>query len=289
MLVIYFGLRYWATGNIIQGAPTPLLDNPLVAVPFGERIRTALWVFGFYFLKIIWPVHQSADYSYNQIQIITTWIDWHWVFGLIILVGFIYIFFMKRINRVIRLGIGFYLVGFALTSNLVYPITNIMAERFAYFPIFGLALSAYGGLRSETTGSGIFRLAISSLIVLFGMMSFERSQVWANNTLLFRSLIIGAPNSARANYVYAQSLAENGQEQAAKAYAAKSIQIYPDYYQSYVLLTKYYFRHYMLDSAHWAIEKAVSIYPDEYSTHLKSIIDSTIVKIDRLKDQKKSK
>lgn len=284
-LIFYFLLRHHATGAFFQGQPTPFIDNPLVGLPFGVRIRTALWVFALYLQKIIWPLNLSADYSFNQISIVGTWWDWHWIPGLVAVIVLFILILNRRIHKFIRIGAGFYLVGFSLTSNLILPITNIMAERFLYFPIIGFLLMVYGGLTSVQLRSRLFQLSTATLICILGFVGYLRSQVWVNNDILFTSLVKSAPNSARANYLFSLTLAGNKYEDQAKFFALRSVHIYPDFYPPYILLSKFYLRTGNVDSASWAIDKANSIYDSEESRRLKSIIGSVQTKLDSLKIQ----
>ena len=68
-------LKIAVVGSIALPAPPGEVDNPLVYVSSGVRIRTAIVVLWEYVQQLALPVRLSADYSYNQIPLVLSWLD----------------------------------------------------------------------------------------------------------------------------------------------------------------------------------------------------------------------
>jgi hypothetical protein len=63
-------LRMLITGGI--AAEPDRLDNVLAGAQSDVRCLTAIKVLALYALKLVWPFHLSADYSYRQIDLVTS-------------------------------------------------------------------------------------------------------------------------------------------------------------------------------------------------------------------------
>ena len=145
----------------------PFVDNPLVGSGFWVGRLSALKVMAHYGALILWPARLSSDYSYAQIPLISgapgDWIAWTAVCG----IGSVLILQYRRQPALFFFGL-FAFGTFLPTSNLLFPIGTIMAERLLYLPAYGLiaclVLAVYG--IGERTRMGVFAPAVLILAML---------------------------------------------------------------------------------------------------------------------------
>ena len=276
----YFFLRHHVLGHFIGASTVTILDNPLNHAPILVRLKTAAWILVKYLGLIIAPINQSADYSYNQISLVTGWLNLKWILGLILILTSIFLVVNRRINKNIRLGLMIFFVGISLTSNLIIPISNIMAERFLYFPIIGVLLAIYGAIPASQIQQRGFLFPTIALIIFYSFLSLQRTKIWLTNDLLGISMIESAPNSARANFLYSVSLFKFGHYNESKSYLGKALSIFPPYTYPYTLLTDIYFKQGKIDSAKWAIDQAYQIDPNP---KLKAMQADVYARVDSIK------
>jgi tetratricopeptide (TPR) repeat protein len=137
----------------------PFLDNPIRGQTFITGRMTAVDVAGRLFSKLLWPIHLSADYSWNQIPLFTLngvspqwmmtpgWHNWEAVLWLLFFIAvLVFAGWVYTRNRAVCYFILFYFCGYAPTANILKVIGSIMAERFMYMPLIGFAGAAGLGI-----------------------------------------------------------------------------------------------------------------------------------------------
>jgi tetratricopeptide (TPR) repeat protein len=145
VFVMMLVVRDWVFANATP-AEEPFLDNPLRGLGFLPARLTAVRVWGMLLRKLVWPVHLSADYSYNQIPLfgyqgVSAWqnlICIVWLFALMGVVALAAWLAWKR-QKAICFFILLYLINYFPTSNFGKIIGSIMAERFMYLPLIAFA------------------------------------------------------------------------------------------------------------------------------------------------------
>ncbi|HLK69475.1 MAG TPA: DUF1736 domain-containing protein [Bryobacteraceae bacterium] len=184
-------------------------DNPLVGGSFLTARLTALKVIGKYIWLLFFPVHLSADYSYNQIPLFTgnlrTWGDWQVAFTALVIgaVGLLAVYSWRRDRRwLFFIGLG--ALGLAPVSNIAKLIGTIMAERFLYIPAVAFAgcMVLTGLLVVHRFPSAERRVipVIALLITLtFCIRTWARNSDWATSRTMWASMAKTVPNSYKAH------------------------------------------------------------------------------------------
>jgi tetratricopeptide (TPR) repeat protein len=98
---------------------------------------------------------------------------------------------------------------FLPTSNLLFPIGTITAERLLYLPAYGLiaclVLAVYG--IGERTRMRVFAPAVLILAMLgCSVRTWERNPDWQNNLTLAESTVRASPRSFKAHMLLARAL-----------------------------------------------------------------------------------
>jgi tetratricopeptide (TPR) repeat protein len=240
-LLLPFILLLIVRSFVFQDAPAPariFVDNPMLRFDWNSAnslfANLNNWVLarmtacnvavkGLW--KLIWPVHLSSDYSYNQIPLfgwqlssaenIEAIIAALLIAGTLVLALWCY----KRFKAVSFL-IFFFWIAYGPTSNFLVTSPSIMAERFFYLPSFAfLALFAIGvdllahrfGATLELDGGSLSRpwprlaphAAILMILILFGVRTYNRNFDWRSDMTLAESARKESPRSFRSYQVLA--------------------------------------------------------------------------------------
>jgi hypothetical protein len=105
-------------GDVVQAVPA--LDNPIVAASIWEQILTAARVQFDYLKLLVIPVGLSTDYSYQQIPVVSTWMNGR-VLGFVALMlgGVVLGFGLRKRHRVVLCCIVWWVMGSCLCRRAI--------------------------------------------------------------------------------------------------------------------------------------------------------------------------
>jgi Flp pilus assembly protein TadD len=225
-------LRFLVVGQLTLQGSVQLIGNPLAYVGFLPRLWTSIGVLGDYLSLLFFPVMLSADYSYPQIPIESSPFEWRsFLSGILILLTLTasaYAYWKK--NKEVAFGILFFFLGLALTSNILFPIGTIKAERLLYLPSLGFCLVVGVGFthflkRSQRLGIVLF----AATLVLYGAKTIVRNQDWINNEALFRQTVLVSPRNAKAHFNLGVAYSREGKWVHAEREYRQALELYPEY------------------------------------------------------------
>src|SRR5262245_43097911 len=241
VLAAYLAARWYVDRTGLPPEDVSPIDNPMVEAPFLTGRLTALGVLVREAGLIAWPATLSADYSYRQIPVFT-WPpaqagDWLALLGLVALPLAVWavVRARRRDPAVFFLG-GFALVAAVPSSNLVRLIGSIMAERFLYLPLAGIAgLAAVLIDRWAVTARRrtVASVALGGVLLAAGARTAVRNLDWQDDRTLWAATMEAAPESAKAHQAYAEATAAPGADAASLALvvarAEHAVSLRPDY------------------------------------------------------------
>ena len=179
MLLPIQAMLYQRAAVLWSSLPTtfPFYDNPIVGAGFVTGRLTALQVMGKYVALLAWPARLSCDYSWAQIPPAGGGAtDWLGLLG-----------WRRRLRRACGCGAaaahalfvaGAALLVFLPTSNLLFPIGTIMAERFLYLPAIAFAAGVVAAVDAVGKRVGDQRL----VPVLLGLIAMAfAARTWVRN------------------------------------------------------------------------------------------------------------
>jgi tetratricopeptide (TPR) repeat protein len=177
-----------------------LIENPLAHVTLGPRLATAVVVLWEYLALLTVPIVLSADYSFNQVPVVTSPFDPRFLGALAVLTSLVAIAAWSRPRApVLGFALLFGALSMTLTANLLFPIGAIKAERLLYLPSVGWCL-AVGWL--IVTWSRDRKLVAASVLVVvvlgFATRTWARNPDWRNNLALFEAAVQATPRSFKA-------------------------------------------------------------------------------------------
>lgn len=203
-LVVYSSLRYLALGQYFIGdVKTTVAENVLKFVSFPERIFTAFKILFLYAEKLVWPIHLSADYSYDAIPVVKNiFTSLSSIAGLVVLVGIVVVLVSRKTRGTgFGLAAAVFLFPYLMISNLIIPVGTIMGERLMYFPSLGFAIVSALVIDKLLNKRKLYKIAGLSLlvflIVFYGARTFIRNKDWHDSRILFYATVKESPNSIK--------------------------------------------------------------------------------------------
>jgi hypothetical protein len=204
----------WQRSVVLASSPAvaiPFGDNPLTAASFWTAKLTALEVMARYLAVLAWPANLSCDYSYAQIAPAGgspgDWLAWAVVAA--VAAGAVA---MYRWNRALFFFAGMAFVAFLPTSNLLFPIGTIMAERFLYLPAIALAACLVLGVCAAGDKLGRGRLARAAVLIGIAALAartWVRNSDWRDDLSLANATVHSSPRSYKAHKMMAAALFES--------------------------------------------------------------------------------
>ena len=229
---VYSALRYKALGAYFFGDVTmTIVGNLLNFLPLKERILTAFKVLYMYLERTVWPIHLSADYSYNTILPVSSFLNITFIVGAGFLVLLLWFLFSGKTNRTAAaFGALVFLSPYIMISNLIKPVGTIMGERLMHFPSFGfLLLFSYFLLKlSEKTGRKLVYIILTLIIIFFSVRTIIRNRDWRDARTLFTATLEESPNSIIARMAMAAVHVKYDEWEDAKKQLNIALGIYED-------------------------------------------------------------
>ncbi len=267
---IYLAIRAPLMGALTRPALPGALDNPLAYVDVATRLRTAIIILWQYLCQLVVPIRLSADYSFNEIPLAMSFADPRFVLAAVAFTATAFVVAVAvRRTPVLVMAVLFLVVPLALTSNVLFPIGTIKAERLLYFPSIGwcLALAALAtlGARAE---SRLWLPLLALLLTAFAARSWIRNHDWRDNATLFAATLFESPASAKAHHNIAATLQQHGRLNEAMAHYRRALEIYPEYAQAAAGIGNIYqLRGLDAGAMHWYL-RALAIEPDYPTVHV---------------------
>ncbi|MFH1769165.1 MAG: hypothetical protein ABH833_00675 [Parcubacteria group bacterium] len=234
--VLYVLMRFVALGKyFISDAVVTYVENPLRFEDFGTRIFTSLKVLAMYMERIFYPLHLSADYSFNTIKLVGNFFTTPLVIlgGLILVVFFVMIFYKKTKGKELGFAAVIFILPYLLISNLIFSVSTIMGERLMYFGSFGIVLIiAYVINKAMSLGNTYRKIFIGvtvMLVIFYGIITIDRNRDWASNQAIFDAAHAESEDGVitKSNVAALYMMEDRWDE--AKIELEASYNIYPDY------------------------------------------------------------
>ncbi len=226
------------TGTLFDSESVGYLENPLVHAAWYPRLLTAVKVAGRYLWLCVWPLHLSADYSYNAIPLASSIMEpavlgslaaWGALLGLAVWSYF-------KGSRRAFFAVGLAALAFLPASNLLILIGTIMGERLFYLPSAGFALlvaAAWDAVEKKAANENVARwvrpasvVALASVLVFFTAKTYQRNRDWRDAVTLYRAATQVVPGDAKMHYN--AGAANPNIDEGLKEFEI-ALRIYPDY------------------------------------------------------------
>ena len=243
-------LAYLAVRTAVVGSPFSVaaaapghvfVDNPIAGAGGAARLLTPARVFGHVAGLLLFPKTLSADYSYDQIPVVST-LDGATLLCLLALGGLAAgAFLLRRRAPAASFGILFFFLTWALTSNVFVVIGTILGERLLYLPSAGACLASATALVAigrRLRAPWVAGALVLALVFLGATRTFARNHDWKDNLTIFERAATASPRSCKALGAYASELLAAGRPEEALPFAQRSLAIAPRYPDVHRTLSK---------------------------------------------------
>lgn len=226
----YFFMRYLALGGQTLGpAGVAYIKNPLFYTDWWIRIGTGFKAIFLYLFKTFVPLHLSATYAYNHFPLVANPLfSWQAITGALLLIVFFWCLYKKRLRPTPwTSGFLIFFIPILLASNLLILVTDLFAERWAYYPSIGLAIIV--GYILNFLYSRLRYLALISLLVvlaIYGTLIIRRNFVWTSNEVFYKQIVVDAPDSVHGRLMLANYFQGKGQFELARPHIQRGLEIY---------------------------------------------------------------
>lgn len=204
----------------------------LMQTDFIQRINTAIFSYGMYIKKLLWPTDLSILYMDYNIPL------WHVFFCAVFLI--IITFFVSRyFKRYPYLFVGwFWYLGTMIPVSGIFPIgDHTMADRYAYVTFIGLfVMMAWGAKQFFSKNVYLKKLSIFTAVLMisfFTVSAVHHVKVWASTTTLFEDALKKNPNNFFACQILGYEMAKKGQHEKALQYYDKALITNPNVWPAY--------------------------------------------------------
>lgn len=178
-----------------------------------------LKAFGIYLGKILYPVDLAPEYVLHFSAALFQ--PWSWL-ALVLLVGMVALCYAeRRRNPALAFGIGWFLLFYLPVSNMV-PAAYLLADRYMYFCLAGLALAAAGLLQQVPRKALV---AWCCLLAVLGLLTVRQNGFWRDEHTLWRHAVAVNPDSAPCQEGAAHSYLLSGDAATALKHARKAVEV----------------------------------------------------------------
>lgn len=222
----YLALRFYVLGGLGIPISAQYMQGH---VRYFDRLLTSGRVFIKYLAIVFYPLNLAGDYDFNAIPI-AKYTDWDAWAGLFLIgtaiAAAIYLYWRR--TWIAAFGICFALIAFIPSSNWILPISVLMAERFLYLPLVGVALLAAVSF-SHIQDQRLARLAGIGLVITAIVLCNSHDYIRRNDFAFFKNMVRVVPNSAKARLGYGFALIKAGRNDEAARELEAGLRIIPDY------------------------------------------------------------
>jgi protein O-mannosyl-transferase len=176
---------------------------PPAVIPLWARPGLIGYCSLFYVKKFFWPFHLSAVYPSFEEMGWTPFVSLGYLAALAAVTALI-ITVQRRWPALLPAWV-FYLVTLSPTIGLVPVGIHVVADRFSYLPLIGLALPLSMDvvlmifLLPSTASRIVASLAVAAVLMMLAFLTDQRGAVWSDTGTLFRNALQENPNCLPAH------------------------------------------------------------------------------------------
>jgi protein O-mannosyl-transferase len=223
LLLLCLGSAYITV--VAQAQTNTIAGSDTLSVPI--RIGNAVYSYGLYIAKALWPVHLAIFYPHPERSLGI----WKPMLALAPLALFTAYCLGHLRQRYMIAGWLWYLGTLVPVIGLVQVGRQAMADRYAYTPLLGVLVivvwwlaenSAKLQLRAETLG-----ILAGLALLFFGVLTHRQTGYWKNSFTLFEHAISVVPSNFIAENNLAEAYMQTGRQDLALPHAVRATQLRP--------------------------------------------------------------
>jgi tetratricopeptide (TPR) repeat protein len=207
VIIIYFLFRQTVVIKMLSASPGSANAFFSSGISLKNFLPFLAGSSGYYFEKLILPFNLNLmpGIPHNPIYFLIALLPF-------VLGGFFYF---------LRLRLEFFLLIWIIATllpslSIVFSqIAAPLGERYLYLPSAGFAILS-GLILTKIKNKKVFWISVLSILIVFGVLTFERLKVWKNDIVLWEDTVRKNPNSITALTNYGRALLEGKEPEKAK-------------------------------------------------------------------------
>lgn len=222
-LALFLALRHSAVGGM-QVA----LQDVMAGASALDRVLYAIETMAKYLGQLCVPATLCADYSDYTDLVRRSFADT----GVLVAIGVFVALALalwqakRRSAWLVLGGAAWFVLAMLPTSNLLFPIGTVRADRLLFLPSFGFALVGACGLELALARSRALGWTLVALLaVAYGWRTHLRNLDWRSQESLWAATVQQNPGSAVAWYSHGDELARAGRRDEAEAAWRKAFEL----------------------------------------------------------------
>lgn len=222
-LLVLAAAAGWMTlhANRTQGALA-------VAMPFTWRLKNAIYSYGAYLGKAIWPTRLAVFYPHPE----NTLAWWKVIVAALLLACISVIVWRFRERKYLLVGWLWYLGTMVPMCGIVQSGRQGMADRFMYIPMIGLFVAVVWFLGEWASRLQLHQgIVVASFVVLaspYAYLTHKQIGYWRDSYTLFSHTLQVTSNNGLAENNMGAALMERGQLQLAEGHLEAAVRLTPD-------------------------------------------------------------
>ena len=283
VVVFFFVMwNYVQSRSEIQETPGQKLFGSQAGTAMGFMAHPApyLLILGYHILLLCVPYPMNANYSFRTFAF-ATFGNWEVILSLLIYLALI----AMALFRLVKykrdpwaFGILFYLGTISLYANIVAPLGQPMANRYAFFPSVGfcllLALAFEKWILKSNNIVALKQVKALALLIpvllFYSALTIARNADWKDNYTLVNADLAKSPGDCTMEYKAGLELQEKYNKETnpalkqqlnneSKQHFLQSLALNPDYTESHSDLGVAYFKENNFDSAELHFKRVLDI------------------------------
>ena len=191
-------------------------------IPLWARAGLVGYCSLFYAEKLLWPAQLCAIYpTFDEMH----WSMWrNFGFGIVFVALTLLVFSLRERMPLLWLGWLFYLITLSPTIGLMPVGIHVVADRYSYLPLMGLALPlAACAAKNRLTAS-----VSVALLLLLTVLSARRTAIWENTETLFLATLDSNPRCLPAHINLTKWYTSRGEYAKAIEHGRRAVELAPE-------------------------------------------------------------
>ena len=238
--------------------------------PLEARVRNAVFAYGRYLLKTVWPSHLTIVYPY---PITGHWQTRYVAVSLLVLVAIsLWARISSKKSPFLLMGWWWFLVTLVPVIGLIQVGKQAMADRYTYVPLIGIFIMVAWGFQGLAAGRRVPQMLLigASIATLPLCLAATRQELgyWKNTVTLFERAVAVEDDNYIAEQKLAHTYLEQGNNELAINHFKKAVSLDPRSVPCHVHLGVAYLRENRFDDALEEFQEGVRLDPDNAIIHL---------------------